>query len=188
MTDATYSQLSGIIDEFASSLEVDAQVACLYVLITPLLGRIEQAEEEYDDVPVPPSSGVVRALRRAAAGEPVDADAVHERLTAVALTCSEDQDSERHIMAASALAAAAWLGLREGRELRTASLKEGFEDGEDLVPPYAPSVFTQIVDLLAWTRSGQMYTFWEDAGADPDLCDLPAATREPRAMYLEITA
>ncbi len=31
-----------------------------------------------------------------------------------------------------------------------------------------------------------MYMFWEDAVPDSDWCDLPAATRELRAMRLEL--
>ncbi|MEU5306477.1 hypothetical protein ACH4YO_36075 [Streptomyces noursei] len=96
----------------------------------------------------------------------------------------QDQDPERHIVSQSAYAAAAWLQPLAERKLRTTADLEG--DDEDLVPPFAPSAFTRIVDLLAWTRSDQTYLHWEDAIADPEVCDLRAAIYELRAMHVEI--
>ncbi|WP_326807883.1 MULTISPECIES: hypothetical protein [unclassified Streptomyces] len=183
MTDTTYSELLGTIDEFAGRLDPQEQAACLYGLIAPLLDRVEQEDEEFSDEPVLSTPEAVEGLRRAAAEELIDADAVYDHLTAVGLYYSEDQDEERHVIAQTADAGAAWLRLLTGRELRSTSL----EDDEDLIPSFAPSTFTQIVDLLAWTRSGQVYIHWEDAIADPGLCDLPAAIHELRAMHLEIT-
>ncbi|MEV6131371.1 hypothetical protein AB0M05_31980 [Streptomyces violaceusniger] len=88
-------------------------------------------------------------------------------------------------MSQSAYAAAAWLRLLAGLKLRTTRYLDGEDEG--LIPPFAPSAFTQIVDLLAWTRSGQVYAHWEDALTSPEWCDLPAATGELRAMHLKIT-
>lgn len=190
MTDTAYSALLGAIDEFAARLDAQEQVACLYGLIAPLLDRVEQEDEELSDEPVLSTPAAVRGLRAAAAGEPTDVDAVHEQLTEVGLCYSEDQDPERHVVSQSAYAAAAWLRLLTGRKLRTTRYLEG--EDEDPVPPFAPSAFTRIIDLLAWTRSGQVYVHWEDAWEDavasPDEWDLPAAIRELRAMHLEITA
>ncbi|UKY47426.1 hypothetical protein [Streptomyces inhibens] len=184
MTDTTYSELLGTIDEFAGRLDLHERVACLYGLIAPLLDRVEQEDEELSDEPVLSTADAVRGIHKAAAGEPTDVDAVHEQLTEVGLCYSEDQDPERHIVSQSAYASAAWLRLLTGRKLRTTRYLEG--DDEDLMPPFAPSTFTQIVDLLAWTRSGQVYCHWEDATTAPE-DDLPAATRELQVMHLEIT-
>ncbi|MEV5770480.1 hypothetical protein AB0L49_04325 [Streptomyces antimycoticus] len=185
MTDATYSELLGAIDEFAGRLDPHEQVACLYGLIAPLLDRVEQEDEELSDEPVLSTPEAVRGIRKAAAGEPTDVDAVHEQLTEVGLCYSEDQDPERHVVSQSAYAAAAWLRLLAGRKLRTTRYLDGEDEG--LIPPFAPSTFTQIVDLLAWTRSGQVYAHWDDALASPEWCDLPAATGELQAMHLKIT-
>ncbi|MGW2749005.1 hypothetical protein [Streptomyces sp. NPDC001450] len=185
MTDTRYDELLGIIDEFTDRLAPRARLACLYGLMAPLLDRVEREDEELSDNPVLSTPDAVRELRKAAAGEPVDMDAVHEQLTEVGLCYSEDQDPERHIVSQSAYAAAAWLQLLAGRKLRTTAYLEG--DDEDLVPPFAASAFSRIVDLLAWTRSDQVYFHWEDALADPEDCDLPAAIRELRAMHMEIS-
>lgn len=184
MTDTTYSEVLGTIDEFAGRLDPHQQVACLYGLIDPLLDRVLQEDEELSDEPVLSTADAVRGIRKAAAGESTDVDAVHEQLTEVGLCYSEDQDPERHIVSQSAYASAAWLRLLTGRKLRTTRYLEG--DDEDLIPPFAPSTFTQIVDLLAWTRSGQVYYHWEDATAVPE-ADLPAAIHELQAMRLELT-
>ncbi|WFB06314.1 hypothetical protein LRS74_04075 [Streptomyces sp. LX-29] len=185
MTETThrdYSELLCDIDEFAGRLDPRERLAALYGLIAPLLDRAEREDEEISDEPALSSAGVVRALRAAAAGEPTDADALYEALIILGLAFSEDQDRERGLVAQSAFAAAGWLRLRTGRDLRAGDLA----DDEDPVPAYAPSPFTRIVDVLAWTRSGQLYAFWEDAPAHPELCDLPAATRELRAIRREI--
>lgn len=183
MTDTTYRDLLRSIDDFANNLPLGEQLTHLYGLIAPLLERVEQEEEDFRDEPVLSTPEAVRGIRRAADGEPVDADAIYDHLAEMGLVYSEDQDPELHVISQSASAAAAWLRLVAGRELRTSS-----EDADDLVPRFAPSAFSQIVDLLAWTRSGQVYMFWEDAVTEPDQCDLPAATRELRAMRLEIGA
>ncbi|MFF4948512.1 hypothetical protein [Streptomyces chattanoogensis] len=185
MTDTTYDELLGLIDELAERLTPRARLACLYDLMAGLLDRVEREDEELSDAPVLSTPDAVRDLRKAAAGEPVDLDAVHEQLTEVGLCYSEDQDPERHIVSQSAYAAAAWLRLLAGRKLRTTAYLEG--DDEDPVPPFAPSAFTRIVDLLAWTRSDQMYVHWEDAIAYPEDGDLPTAIRELRAMHVEIS-
>lgn len=182
MTDKTYTELLTSIDEVARRLDPREQAACLYGLIAPLLDRIEQEDEPLSDEPGLSTPEAVQEIRSAAAGQPVDADAVYNQLTLVAFV--EDQDLDLHLMSQTAFAAAAWLCLQTGRNLRSTI----FNDDEELVPPYAPSMFTQIVDLLAWTRSDQLYTFWETAVAHPDVADLPAATRELEAMHLEITA
>ncbi|MFF3787051.1 hypothetical protein [Streptomyces sp. NPDC001933] len=78
----------------------------------------------------------LRQLRKAASGQPVDVDAVHERLTEVGLCHSEDQDPERHIVSQSAYAAAAWLRLLAGRKLRTTADLEG--DDQELVAVVRP--------------------------------------------------
>ncbi|MFB9460383.1 hypothetical protein [Streptomyces antimycoticus] len=70
MTDATYSELLGAIDEFAGRLDPHEQVACLYGLIAPLLDRVEQEDEELSDEPVLSTPEAVRGIRKAAAGEP----------------------------------------------------------------------------------------------------------------------
>ncbi|MFI1730242.1 hypothetical protein ACH40E_13595 [Streptomyces acidicola] len=178
-------RIAGNHDEFAGRLDPQARLACLYGLMAPLLDLVEREDEELSDDPVLSTPEAVRELRKAAAGERVDVDGVHEQLTEVGLCYSEDQDPERHIVSQSAYAAAAWLRLQAGRKLRTTAYLEG--DDEDPVPPFAPSAFTRIVDLLAWTRSDQMYFHWEDAIADPEDCDLPAAIRELRAMHVEIS-
>ncbi|AOR30990.1 hypothetical protein BFF78_07960 [Streptomyces fodineus] len=185
MTGTTYDELLVIIDEFTERLAPQARLTCLYGLMAPLLDRVEREVEELSDDPVLSTPDAVRDLRKAAAGEPVDVDAVHEQLTEVGLCCSEDHDPERHIVSQSAYAAAAWLQLLAGRKLRTTAYLEG--DDEDLVPPFAPSAFTRIVDLLAWTRSDQIYLHWDDAIAHPEDGDLPAAIRELRAMHVEIS-
>ncbi|QTZ95524.1 hypothetical protein [Streptomyces auratus] len=185
MTDTTYDELLGTIDEFAGKLDPRERLARLYDLMAPLLDRVEREDEELSDDPAMSTPDAVRELRKAAAGEPVDMDAVHEQLTEVALCYSEDQDPERHLVSQSAYAAAAWLRLLAGRKLRTTAYLDG--DDEELVPPFAPSAFTGIVDLLAWTRSEQMYFHWEDALAHPECCDLPAAMGELRAMHVEMT-
>ncbi|MBC6466527.1 hypothetical protein [Actinomadura alba] len=179
MTDTTYPDLLRSIDEFADDLPPGEQLARLYGLIAPLLERLEQQEADFCDEPALSTSEAVQGIRRAADGEPVDADAIYDHLTEMSVV--EDQDPELHVIGQSASAAATWLGLVAGRELRTI-----VED--DLIPRFAPSTFSQIVDLLVWTRSGQMYVFWEDAVTDPDWHDLQAATRELQAMFLEITA
>ncbi|MFB8036759.1 hypothetical protein ACFC5Z_28240 [Streptomyces sp. NPDC056004] len=150
-----------------------------------MLDRIEREDEELSDCPLLSTPGAVRELRKAATGQPVDVDAIHERLTEVGLCYSEDQDPDRHIASQSAYAAAAWLRLLAGRKLRTTADLEG--DDQELMPSFAPSAFTRIVDLLAWTRSDQMYFHREDAIADSEDCDLPAAIHEPRAIHLEIS-
>ncbi|MGP3986947.1 hypothetical protein [Streptomyces sp. 3N207] len=183
-TDTEYSELLQALDVFGGSLGPDEQVSCLYRLLAPLLGQVEREDMEFSDEPVLSNPEAVQGLHRAAAGEPVDADAIHEHLTAMGLVYSEDQDPDLHVISQSAYAAAAWLRLSAGRKLRTDDLAE---DDEDLIPAFAPSTFTQIIDLLAWTRSDQVYIFWEDALTYPDLRDLQAATRELRAMYAEIT-
>ncbi|MGY0061485.1 hypothetical protein ACWY4P_33945 [Streptomyces sp. LZ34] len=185
MTDTEYPELLAALDEFAESLDPRERVTALYGLIAPLLGRIEGEDEELSDEPVMSNPEAVLGLRRAAAGEPVDADAIHEHLTAVGLSYSEDQDPDLHVISQSAYAAAAWLTLLAGRKLRT---DDSLDDGEDLFPRVARSTFAQIADLLAWTRSDQIYIIWEDAADDPTLGDLSAATRELKAMYREITA
>ncbi|MFH8679645.1 hypothetical protein [Streptomyces lydicus] len=184
MADATYEELLGLIDELAERLTPRARLAYLYGLMAPLLDRVEREDEELSDDPVLSTPDAVRDLRKAAAGEPVDLDAVHEQLTDVGLCYSEDQDPERHLVAQSAYAAAAWLRLLAGRKLRTTAYLQG--DDEDLVPPFAPSAFTRIVDLLAWARSHQVYVHWEDALAHPEDGALPVAIRELRAMHAEI--
>ncbi|MER7795322.1 hypothetical protein [Streptomyces sp. NPDC097640] len=185
MTDAEYSELLLALDKFAEGLDPRERVAVLYGLIAPLLGRIEGEDGELSDDPVMSNQEAVRGLRAAAAGEQVDADAIHEHLTTVGLSYSEDQDPDFHVISQSAYAAAAWLTLWAGRGLRG---DDSHTDGEDVLPRFAPSTFTQIADMAAWTRSDQMYLFWEDAIEDPDLGDLWAATHELRAMYVEITA
>ncbi|MEV7383210.1 hypothetical protein [Streptomyces lydicus] len=75
--------------------------------------------------------------------------------------------------------------LLAGRKLRTTAYLEG--EDEEPIPPFAPSAFTRIVDLLAWTRSNQGYFHWEDAITYPEDCDLQAAIRELRAMHGEIS-
>ncbi|UXY32456.1 hypothetical protein [Streptomyces sp. HUAS TT20] len=185
MADTTYDELLGIIDEVAGRLAPGERLACLFGVMSPLLDRVEREDEELSDDPVLSTPDAVCELRRAAAGEPVDVDAVHEQLTEVGLCYSEDQDPERHLVSQSAYAAAAWLRLLAGRKLRTTAGLEG--EDEDLVPPFAPSAFTRIVDLLAWTRSDQMYFHWEDAINCPEDCDLPAAIRELQAMHMEIS-
>ncbi|WP_413099610.1 hypothetical protein [Streptomyces sp. Inha503] len=186
MTDTTYSELLETIDQFAAKLDPHERVRRLYGLIAPLLDRVEREDEELSDEPVLSTPDAVRGIREAATGEPVDLDAVHEQLTEVGLCYSEDQDPERHLVSQSAYAAAAWLRLLAGRELRTTRYLEG--EDEDPVPPFAPSAFTRIVDLLAWTRSDQVYVHWEDAVTYPEEFDLPAATHELRTMHREITA
>ena len=83
------------------------------------------------------------------------------------------------------------MGLRSGLKQWAADSTEELEGVDSLIPTFAPSPFSRIVDVLAWTRSGQVYTPWEDAltypDPDADLCDLPAATRELQAMRLELT-
>ncbi|MFD8330887.1 hypothetical protein [Streptomyces lydicus] len=185
MADTTYEDLLGIIDEVAGRLDPGARLACLFGLLAPLLDQVEREDEELSDDPVLPTPDAVRELRKAAAGEPVDLDAVHEQLTEVGLCYSEDQDPERHMVSQSAYAAAAWLRLLAGRKLRTTAYLEG--EDEEPVPPFAPSAFTRIVDLLAWTRSNQVYFHWEDAITCPKYCDLQAAIRELRAMHVEIS-
>ncbi|QYC40219.1 hypothetical protein Nocox_13005 [Nonomuraea coxensis DSM 45129] len=185
MTDTTYDEWLAIIDELAERLDPRARLACLYGLIAPLLNRVEREDEELSDDPALSTPDAVRGLRKAAAGEQVDVDAVYEQLTEVGLCYSEDQDPDRHLVSQSAYAAAAWLQLLAGRKLRATAYLEG--DDEDPVPPFAPSAFTRIVDLLAWTRSDQVYFHWEDAIAYPEDCDLPAAIRELRAMHVEIS-
>ncbi|MFI6743567.1 hypothetical protein ACIBI9_62775 [Nonomuraea sp. NPDC050451] len=182
MTDRTYTELLTSIDEAARRLDPREQAACLYGLIAPLLEQIQQEDEPLSDEAVLSTAEAVQGIHLAAAGEPVDADAVYNQLVLVGFV--EDQDVDLHLMSQRALAAAAWLRLQTGRDLRSTI----FDDTEELIPPYAPSMFTQIVDLLAWTRSDQLYTFWETAVAHPDVADLPAATRELEAMHLEITA
>lgn len=179
MTDAEYPELLAALDKFAEGLDPRERVTVLYRLIAPLLGRIEGEDRELSDEPVMSNQDAVRGLRAAAAGEQVDADAIHEHLTTVGLCYSEDQDPDFHVISQSAYAAAAWLTLWAGRGLRT---DDAFEDGADLLPPFAPSTFTQIADMVAWTRSGQVYLFWEDAIEEPDLSDLRAAAHELRAM------
>lgn len=191
MTETTYEELLGAIDESAQRLTPQTRLACLYVLIAPLLDRVERADEELADDEVLSTPEAVRELRRAAAGESVDVDAVHEQLAEVGLCYSEDQDPELHVVSQSAYAAAAWLQMLAGRPLRVTANLQGYE--EDLVPPFAPSTFTRIVDLLAWTRTDQMYVPWEDAIAVPDAdpdeeWDFPATMRELRAMHLEISS
>ncbi|MFH9246491.1 hypothetical protein ACH4LK_13780 [Streptomyces lydicus] len=185
MADTTYDDLLGIIDEVAGRLAPGERLACLFGLMAPLLDQVEREDEELSDDPVLSTSDAVRELRKAAAGEPVDIDAVHEQLTEVGLCYSEDQDPERHIVSQSAYAAAAWLRLLAGRKLRTTAYLEG--EDEEPVPPFAPSAFTRIVDLLAWTRSNQEYFHWEDAMTYPEDGDLQAAIRELRAMHVEIS-
>ncbi|MFE0187361.1 hypothetical protein [Streptomyces sp. NPDC059008] len=187
MTDPTYPELLQALDEFIGGTDTGLaqHITGLYDLLAPLLDHIERADRDFSDEPVLSNPEAVGGLRRAAAGETVDADAVHDHLTALGLAYSEDQDPDFHVISQSAYAAAAWLSLLTGRKLRTDA---PLEDGEDLLPRFAPSTFTQITDLLAWTRSDQVYIFWEDAAADPDLGDLSAATRELREMYRQITA
>ncbi|GGV12569.1 hypothetical protein GCM10010260_59180 [Streptomyces filipinensis] len=184
MAETTYDDVLGLIDEVAGKLGPGERPARLFGLMAPLLDRVEREDEELSDDPVLSTSDAVRELRKAAAGEPADVDAAHEQLTEVGLCYSEDQAPERHLVSQSAYAAAAWLRLLAGRKLRTTAY---LADDEDLVPPYAPSAFTRIVDLLAWTRSDQMYFHWEDALTHPEDCDLQAAVRELRAMHEEIS-
>ncbi|MDI2126024.1 hypothetical protein [Yinghuangia seranimata] len=181
----TYDEVLAVIDEFVGGLDRRDRLDRLYRLLAPVLDRVERATEELSDDPPLSTPDAVRELRKAAAGEPVDVDAVHERLTEVGLCYSEDQDPERHLVSQSAYAAAAWLRLLAGRTLRTTDSLECAD--EDLVPSFAPSAFTRIVDLLAWTRSDQMYFHWEDAVADPGDCDLPAAIRELQAMHVAVS-
>ncbi|MCX5107242.1 hypothetical protein OOK13_01565 [Streptomyces sp. NBC_00378] len=185
MKETVYDQLPRIIDEFTERLTSRARLACLYDLMEPSLDRIEREGEELSDCPVLSTPDAVCELRKAAAGQPVDVDAVHERLTEVGLCYSEDQEPDRHIVSQSAHAATAWLRLLAGRKLRTTADLEG--DDQELVPSFAPSAFTRIVDLLAWTRSDQMYFHWEDAIADSEDCDLPAAIHELWAIHVEIS-
>ncbi|MFI6763961.1 hypothetical protein [Streptomyces sp. NPDC050355] len=192
MTDATYPELLQSLEEFIESTNTGStnphharHITGLYHLLAPLLSHIEHADLEFTDEPVLSNPEAVRGLRRAAAGETVDADAIHEHLTALGLAYSEDQDPDFHVISQSAYAAAAWLSLLAGRKLRT---DDHLDDGEDVLPRFAPSTFTQIIDLLAWTRSDQVYVIWEDAATDPDLGDLSAATRELGAMHMEFTA
>ncbi|MFJ9850083.1 hypothetical protein [Streptomyces sp. NPDC101150] len=178
MTDTTYPELLTEIDELASGLPRQEQLTRLYRLIEPLLARVESEDEEFTDDPVLSTPEAVRGIRRAAAGEPVDADAIHDHLSLMALVYSEDQDPDLHVISQSAYAAAGWLRLREGRPLRTS-----VEDNpDDLLPPFAPTPFSRLVDFLAWTRSEQIYTCWEDATAHPDVCDLQSATDALRAI------
>ncbi|WP_031174004.1 hypothetical protein [Streptomyces durhamensis] len=184
MADTTYDDVLGLIDEVAGRLDPGQRLARLFGLMAPLLDRVEREDQELSDDPVLSTSDAVRELRKAAAGEPADVDAAHEQLAEVGLCYSEDQAPERHLVSQSAYAAAAWLRLLAGRQLRTTA----YLDDEDLVPPYAPSAFTRIVDLLAWTRSDQMYFHWEDALTSPEDCDLQAAVHELQAAVHELRA
>lgn len=53
-------------------------MACLYGLIAPLLDRVEQEDEELSDESVLSTPDAVRGIRKAAAGEPTDVDAVQQ--------------------------------------------------------------------------------------------------------------
>ncbi|WP_131738391.1 hypothetical protein [Actinomadura roseirufa] len=181
MTDRTYAELLSDLDEFARDLDSREQANRLYGLFAPLLDRVEQWDEELTDEPMMSTPEAVRAIRRAAAGQPVDADAVHERLCLVGFV--EDQDVDLHVMGQTAVVAAQWLSLLVGRDLRTILVPD-----EEPLPPYAPSRFTRIVDLLAWTRSNQSYWCWEDADAYAEFADYPAATHELTTMHQQITA
>ncbi|MGW2254974.1 hypothetical protein ACWCXH_33045 [Kitasatospora sp. NPDC001660] len=107
MTDATYSELPGAIDEFAGKVDLHEQVAHLHSLIAPPLDRVGQEDEELSDEPVLSIPDAVRGIRKAATGEPIDVDAVREQLTEVGLCYSEAQDLERHVVFRPAYAAAA---------------------------------------------------------------------------------
>ncbi|MBO2453166.1 hypothetical protein J4573_39155 [Actinomadura barringtoniae] len=182
MTDRTYAELISAIDEFARDWDSREQASRLYGLFAPLLDHVEQQDAELSDEQTMSTPEAVREVRRAAAGEPVDAQAIYEQLALVSLV--EDQDEDLHLIGQSAMVAADWLRLLTGLDL-TSTTYPG--EGE-LLPRYAPSPFTQIVDMLAWTRSNQMYNHWEDADDNADYADFSAATHELNAIYLEITA
>lgn len=181
MTDETYAELLNAIDESVRNLTPKEQANRLYGLIEPLLDRVERQDELLSDEQTMTTPEAVQGVRRAAAGESVDADAIFEQLAMVSLV--EDQDRDLHVMGETAAVAAEWLRLLTGRDLRSTT----FPDAETLVPTYAPTPFTRIVDILAWIRTGQMYSPWEDAATDPDYGDFPAAIRELREMRRRIT-
>ncbi|EID56524.1 hypothetical protein [Saccharomonospora xinjiangensis] len=180
MTDTSYAALLATLDELAERTEPQVRLAWLHDLIAPLLDRVEQEDDPLSDEPRISTPDAVRAWHRAAAGDQVDVDAVYDQLMTVGLVYSEDQDPDLHVISQTAYAAAAWLRLLTGRDLR--STVEDEEEVEGIEEWSGSSVFTQIIDMLAWTRTGQVYTFWQDAAADPGYCDFPVATRELDAM------
>ncbi|CAM3017819.1 hypothetical protein SAXI111661_14415 [Saccharomonospora xinjiangensis] len=178
MKDTSYAALLATLDELAERTEPQVRLAWLHDLIAPLLDRVEQEDEPLSDEPRLSTPEAVREWHRAASGEQVDVDAVYDQLMTVALVYSEDQDPDLHVISQTAYAAAIWLRLLTGRDLRSSVEDEV----EDIGEWSGSSVLTQLIDMLAWTRTGQVYTFWQDAAADPGYCDFPAATRELDAM------
>ena len=123
MTEKAFADSLDAVEELAGSLDLRDRLTCLYGLIAPSLGRLERENEPLGDDSPLSTPEVVERVRRAAAGEPVDVDAVYEQLTAVGYVYSENRDPDSHVIAQTAYAAAIWLRLLTGRDLRSTTSK-----------------------------------------------------------------
>gem|GEM_PF-4381820 len=185
--DAHRERYLTLLDQLATTLDrLDPaeRLGRLFDLISPLLDEIAEQNGEFDDEAEMETVDAVRRFRSIAAGEALDADAVHHHLTSYALVESEDQDPEMHARAQAAFLAAGWLRMSVGRALRA---QEIISD-ECRGTAYSS---TELVNELAWTRSRQVsilveyianeYVSKRDVGAAADaLADMLTEVVEAR--------
>lgn len=175
---ATWRALVEAIDEALQGLDPATRLDRLFGLISPLLDEVAAEVEESDDEPGMTISEAVAGARGIAVGESLNADSIHFHLTCFALSQSEDQDVKMRVRAQAAWLTAAWLQLKAGRRLRTV----------DDIDDYGLDGIADIVNMLAWTRSGQVVAHPDsvnDDYAEYDI-DLPATLDQLRAMRDEL--
>lgn len=182
----TYMELLSDITEALGRMAPPQRLCRLFELISPLLDEISWENRDFLDEPETETAEAVDSFRRIAAGEALDADAVHYHLTYFALVESEDQDPEMHVRSQAAWLAAEWLWLKEGRALRIDALIGSMP--EDAEPDLAA-----MVNTLAWTRSRQVsmlaqYVHDEALWNRHPFRNVPAAVQELRAILAEVTA
>lgn len=170
----TYEELLTTVVAALERLDLAQRLDRLFAVISPSLDEAAEQDEKFGDGWL--MSEAVAGLRQISAGESRDVDAIHCDLAAVALV--EDQDLELHVRGQAATLALAWLQLKSGRQLPIVD--------DDC----APETLTDIVDMLAWTRSRQYYIQHDDLGdyVTDSYCDIPAALGELRGVLTEITA
>lgn len=149
-------------------------------MISPLLDEFAEWTDEFEDEPVMTTAEAVDGFRRIAAGAVLDIDAVHHHLTSFAWSQSEDQDPEMNVRSQAAWLAADWLSRSIGRHLRTV---DGIGDSRF-------ESITEIVNMLAWTRSRQIMLHPDEVADDEydRYFDKSAALCQLRAMATELGA
>lgn len=129
-------------------MSADQRLDRLFALISPLLDEIAQENRHFLDYPQMETAEAVNRFRRIAAGECLDADAVHYHLTHFAWGESEEPDRQMHVRSQSAWLAAEWLQLKVGRRLHVPDHLGEYDSGDSAT----------FANALAWTRSRQVCT------------------------------